>query len=195
MFSKLAVAAAVATPIVAAQLAGLPTCAETPAIAALGGTGCALTNAQCICDDTSFLSSLQPAVAAACSPSDLTSALQFAYTFCAEAGVTLTISSPPASTTAASAPATTTTTPAATTPAVTSTTPAVTTPAITSTLATVVTTLAPVSEFTDGQPQKPTNATTVALPTVTPFKGAADSNKAQGAVMGLLAALGIFVAL
>jgi len=55
--------------------------------------------------------------------------------------------------------------------------------------------MAPVSEFTDGQPQVPTNATTVAAPTVTPFKGAATANNAQGTIAALLAAVGVFVAL
>jgi len=199
MFSKLAFVAAVAAPLIFAQdLSGLPTCAETPAIAALGSTGCSITDIKCICDDTSFLQSLEPAVAAVCSPADLATALQFAVNLCLSAGVTLTISTPAATTltitsTASTVAAVTTTTAVITTPA--STAAVTTAPAVTSTLATVTTAVAPVSEFTDGQPQQPTNATTIALPTVTPFKGAADNNKAQGAIVGLLAAVGVFVAL
>jgi len=196
MFSKIALIAALAAPLIAAQdLSGLPSCAETPAIAALGSTGCSITDIACICKDSAFLTSLEPAVAAACSPADLATALQFAVDLCDSVGVTLTISTPAATSPAATStptPASTTAAPSST-PA--STTPAITSAAATSTLATVTTIVPPVSEFTDGQPQGPTNATTVALPTVTPFKGAADSNKAQGAIVGLLAAVGVFVAL
>jgi len=83
------------------------------------------------------------------------------------------------------------------TPTVTSAvvTTAVVTTLLTTPVASVITTQAPVSQLTDGQPQVPTNATTIAAPTVTPFLGAATANNAQGAIVGLLAAVGIFAAL
>ncbi|MCJ1250250.1 Mucin-13 [Trapelia coarctata] len=193
-YSKIAFLAALAAPLVSAQsLNGLPTCAETAAISALGSTGCGLTDFACICKNSAFLTSLQPQVAAACSPSDLAAALTFAQQLCASVGVTLTISgSSPSAPSTTPAPETTTTTAVV---AATTVTSAVVTTLSTTVPATVITTQAPVSEFTDGQPQVPTNATTIAAPTVTPFKGAATANNAQGAIAALLAAVGVFVAL
>ncbi|MCJ1476011.1 hypothetical protein MMC13_004675 [Lambiella insularis] len=66
---------------------------------------------------------------------------------------------------------------------------------------TVVTSATPssavvVSVISDGQPQVPTNATTLTTPTVTPFKGAAATAQAQFAgVAMLVGAVGAFFAL
>ena len=40
------------------------------AASAIGATGCAVTDAKCVCSNTSFLSTVQTCIATACSPSD-----------------------------------------------------------------------------------------------------------------------------
>ena len=196
---------------------------ETPALTALGSTGCALTNLSCICKDTSFLQSLEPAVQAACSPADLASAfgptppchcareeyanprlpaaLQFAVTLCEGVGVTLTIA-PPSATGAPTSTAPATTAPA-TTVAVTTTAPATTAPAVTtsssssavSSLSTVTT--VPSVTVTPVVSQitdgQPQGPT--ATPTVTPFKGAAAGMANGGMLAGVVAAVGVLAAL
>ncbi|MCJ1396943.1 hypothetical protein MMC11_000135 [Xylographa trunciseda] len=201
-YSKVAFLAALLAPLAAAQnLSGLPSCALTPAISALGSTGCALTDVKCICDNTKFLQSLQTTVEAVCSPADLATALQFAETLCLSAGVTLVISTPaPATTTAA--PATTTSAMMTTTP-VPSTTLTTTVPMTTAMVSSMAMTTSAtpssvviVSVISDGQPQVPTNATVLTTPTIAPFKGAAANNKAQlGGVAMLVGAVGAIFAL
>ncbi|MCJ1292575.1 hypothetical protein MMC34_004126 [Xylographa carneopallida] len=195
-YSKIAFLAALAAPLVAAQdLSGLPSCALTPAINSLSSTGCALTDVACICNDSSFLHSLQTTVEAVCDQADLAKALQFAKTLCLSAGVTLVIPTPSAQgpTTAAAAsttPAPVTTSPVASTtltttvPVVSTVTSAAPTSAITSSA--TPTSVVIVSVISDGQPQVPTNATTLASATITPFKGAAATNKAQFAGVAML---------
>jgi len=205
-YSKIAFLAALFAPLVASQdLSGLPSCALTPAISALGSTGCALTDVKCICDNTKFLQSLQTTVEAVCSAADLATALQFAQTLCLSAGVTLSISTP--------APASTTAAPASTTPAMMTTTPVpsttmTTTVPVVASMTTammsssaMMTSATPssvyiVSIISDGQPQAPTNATIISTPTISPFKGAAANNKAQfGGVAMLVGAVGAVFAL
>ncbi|MCJ1414469.1 hypothetical protein MMC32_000795 [Xylographa parallela] len=210
-YSKIAFIAALAAPLVAAQdLSGLPSCALTPAINSLSSTGCALTDVACICNDKSFLMSLETTVEAVCDQADLTKALQFAQTLCLSAGVTLVIPTPSAQgpTTAAAASSTPvmTTTPMAST-TMTTTVPVVstvTTAMISSSMmsssimvsSAIPSSVVIVSVISDGQPQAPTNATTLASATITPFKGAAANNKAQSAgVAMLVGAVGAIFAL
>lgn len=85
---------ALAASLVSAQLdlSKLPACALTPALAALGSTTCSSeTDFKCICSSSAFIASLEPAVAAACSPADLATAEAFAVQLCAAYGVTLTL--------------------------------------------------------------------------------------------------------
>ncbi|MCJ1318448.1 hypothetical protein MMC15_003776 [Xylographa vitiligo] len=205
-YSKLAFLAALAAPLVAAQdLSGLPSCALTPAINSLSSTGCALTDVACICNDSSFLHSLETTVEAVCDQADLAKALQFAQTLCLSAGVTLVIPTPSAQgpTTAAAA---STTSMMTTTPMVLSTM-TTTIPAVSTMSTTMVSSSAVVSSATpssvvivsvisDGQPQVPTNGTMLPSATISPFKGAAATNKAQFAgVAMLVGAVGAVVAL
>jgi len=205
-YSKIAFLAALAAPLVAAQdLSGLPSCALTPAISALGSTGCALTDVACICKNTGFLTSLESTVEAACDAADLATALQFAKTLCLSAGVTLSIATPSAQAPTTAAPASTTSMMMTTTP-VASTTMTTTVPVVSMTTAmmstsAMMTSATPssvviVSVISDGQPQVPTNASTLTTPTITPFKGAAANNQAQLAgVAMLIGAVGALVAL
>ncbi|MCJ1432441.1 hypothetical protein MMC27_001797 [Xylographa pallens] len=202
-YSKIAFLAALAAPLVAAQdLSGLPSCALTPAINSLSSTGCALTDVACICNDKSFLMSLETTVEAVCDQADLTKALQFAQTLCLSAGVTLVIPTPSAQgpTTAAAASTTSmmTTTPMASTtmtttvPVVSTMTTAMMSSSMMMSSSTVMSSATPssvviVSVISDGQPQAPTNATTLPSATITPFKGAAANNKAQFAGVAMLA--------
>ncbi|MCJ1392700.1 hypothetical protein MMC18_005571 [Xylographa bjoerkii] len=204
-YSKIALLAALAAPLVAAQdLSGLPSCALTPAISALGSTGCALTDVACICKNTGFLTSLETTVEAACDAADLATALQFAKTLCLSAGVTLSIATPSAQAPTTAAPASTT--PVMTTTPMASTTMTTTMPMVSMTTAmmstsAMMTSATPssvviVSVISDGQPQVPTNASTLTTPTITPFKGAAVNNQAQLAgVAMLIGAVGALVAL
>lgn len=192
-YSKIAFLATLLAPLVAAQdLSGLPSCALTPAISALGSTGCALTDVACICKDSSFLMSLETTVEAACDAADLATALQFAKTLCLTADVTLSIPSPSAvgPTTASSSAAPATTTPMMTTTPMASTTMTTTVPVVVPTTTAMMSSSAMMSSATpssvvivsiisDGQPQAPTNGSTLTTPTITPFKGAAATNKAQ----------------
>jgi len=102
------------------DLSSLPTCAVSCAVNAIGSTGCAVTDALCICQATSFLSGVQTCISTACNATDQAATLQFALQFCSSAGVTITLptapgSVPPAGQTSSLSPATTT----ASSPAVT----------------------------------------------------------------------------
>ncbi|KAK5110483.1 hypothetical protein LTR62_005835 [Meristemomyces frigidus] len=123
-FAAATVLAAIATTAVA-QLSNLPTCALSPAIAAIGSSGCATTDIKCICSNTAFISALEPAIAAACSPADQAKALAAAQGLCTQAGVSLAL---PAS---GSAPATSMTSAAMTSSMAASATAASTTTATT----------------------------------------------------------------
>ncbi|KAJ9503777.1 hypothetical protein LTR99_002539 [Exophiala xenobiotica] len=85
----------------AQDLSSLPPCAVTCALNAIGATGCAATDAKCICTATSFLSGVQSCISTACNATDQAATLQFAVTFCGSAGVSITL--PTASATASSA--------------------------------------------------------------------------------------------
>ncbi|KAK7903674.1 hypothetical protein LTR67_001694 [Exophiala xenobiotica] len=85
----------------AQDLSSLPSCAVSCATNAIGSTGCALTDAHCICTASTFLSGVESCISTACSPADQQATLQFAVSFCGSAGVTITL--PTASATASSA--------------------------------------------------------------------------------------------
>jgi len=97
----------------AQSLAGLPSCAISCATNAIGATGCAVTDAHCICTASSFLSGVATCIQGACSPADQQATLQFAQSFCGNAGVTITL--PSAAATSAPAGQTMTPSPTATT--------------------------------------------------------------------------------
>jgi hypothetical protein len=78
-----------------AQFGGLPDCAvgfllnsainssiltisfkEKAGLSALGATGCHIQDFQCICDNQTYIDSLEPAFEADCDPPDVTSKLQ-----------------------------------------------------------------------------------------------------------------------
>ncbi|MCJ1480594.1 hypothetical protein MMC06_000749 [Schaereria dolodes] len=183
LFMKFAAVAALAISTASAQdLSGLPACAETPAVSALGSSGCALTDIKCICEDTSFLDNLAPAVEAVCDASDLQKTLVFAQQLCASVGVTLT-----APTSGASSD---TTAPTVTASA------SISASAVSGTTAAAIVTVIP-----DGQPQVPTSgapistgivapttntSSNVTSPSPSPFEGAAASFGAQVLSVGVL---------
>ena len=70
-FKSSILAIALAVTAVSAQLEGLPQCAQAPALASIGDSGCQLTDIACICKNQAFLSGLQTKVATACTnPTD-----------------------------------------------------------------------------------------------------------------------------
>jgi len=98
-FSKLAFVAALAA-VASAQtcsISDLPTCAVTPALQAIGSTGCSATDLACVCKNQAFIASLTPAIKAGCSAADYQKAVTTAACLCAQAGVTLNIPSSSAS--------------------------------------------------------------------------------------------------
>ncbi|OQV07606.1 CFEM domain-containing protein isoform 3 [Cladophialophora immunda] len=80
------------------DLSTLPTCAVSCALNAISSTGCATTDAACICQASSFLSGVYSCISTACNATDIAATLQFAETFCGQAGVSITL--PTASATA-----------------------------------------------------------------------------------------------
>ncbi|PTB36093.1 hypothetical protein M441DRAFT_283243 [Trichoderma asperellum CBS 433.97] len=64
--------------ILAQSLPGLPTCAQTCALDAMAATGCAVTDAKCICADTSFITAITPCILATCNASDQEATFSFA---------------------------------------------------------------------------------------------------------------------
>ncbi|KAL6404499.1 hypothetical protein AUP68_13892 [Ilyonectria robusta] len=82
------VAALVSAPVLAQDLTSLPACAQTCALNAISSTGCAPTDAKCICESTSFLSSVESCISTACNATDQQATLTFAQQFCSSAGVT-----------------------------------------------------------------------------------------------------------
>ncbi|KAH8127469.1 hypothetical protein LI328DRAFT_130418, partial [Trichoderma asperelloides] len=79
----------------AQSLPGLPTCAQMCALEATEATGCAVTDAKCICTGTSFMSVIASCISAACNASDQEATFSFAQQFCASAGVTITFPATP----------------------------------------------------------------------------------------------------
>ena len=103
---KTIIALALAAVASAQDLSKLPPCAAGPALSSIGSSGCAATNAKCICENKAFIASLQPAIAKSCTdPADLQKAIQFAVDFCKAAGVDLQIPGTGAPSSSAPAPA------------------------------------------------------------------------------------------
>ncbi|MCJ1237776.1 hypothetical protein MMC14_005763 [Varicellaria rhodocarpa] len=102
-YSKLTILVALATPLVKSQIASLPACASN--ITAINGAfkpaGCSVTDVRCICSDSSFFTTLEPIVQAACGATDLATTLAFVQNLCQSVGVTLSLgaSIPPTSST------------------------------------------------------------------------------------------------
>ncbi|KIW72544.1 hypothetical protein PV04_00729 [Phialophora macrospora] len=112
------------------DLSSLPSCAVTCALNAIGATGCAATDAACVCSATTFLTSVQSCISTACNATDQAATLAFAQQYCGSAGITITLptasaSAPAAGPTSTSSP----TTAPASTPATTTSSSAVSTPA------------------------------------------------------------------
>ncbi|KAI9741155.1 MAG: hypothetical protein M1834_002868 [Cirrosporium novae-zelandiae] len=100
-FSKIAILAVLATPFAAAlSLSSLPTCALKAALVSIDDTGCSLVDTECICESTTWMSSLVTSVKAACTTAELEETIEFAEAYCLTAGVTLDISAIEASATA-----------------------------------------------------------------------------------------------
>ncbi|KAK5084473.1 hypothetical protein LTR05_005549 [Lithohypha guttulata] len=86
-FSVLATLGALA---LAQDLAGLPTCAQTAALNGATGSGCSLTDAQCLCTNTGFITSLRGAIASSCtSVADQQAACAWGNSACSQYGVTI----------------------------------------------------------------------------------------------------------
>ncbi|KIX07134.1 uncharacterized protein Z518_05111 [Rhinocladiella mackenziei CBS 650.93] len=75
------------------DLSSLPQCAQTCALSAISSTGCAVTDAHCICSASTFLSSVASCISTACSPADQQATLTFAQQYCLSGGVTITLPS------------------------------------------------------------------------------------------------------
>ncbi|EMC92772.1 hypothetical protein BAUCODRAFT_159522 [Baudoinia panamericana UAMH 10762] len=65
--------------------AALPACAEPALLAAIQASGCAASDAQCICFKPTVISSLTAAIQSACSPADQAAVVAFASTYCGTA--------------------------------------------------------------------------------------------------------------
>ena len=61
---------------------GIPACAEPALRAAIEGSGCTPTDAQCICSDPTVIPSLASAVSQGCSPADQAAIEVFGQTYC-----------------------------------------------------------------------------------------------------------------
>ncbi|KAK0516450.1 hypothetical protein JMJ35_001053 [Cladonia borealis] len=77
--------------IKAQDLSGLPTCAQASAISSFTSTGCQITDLTCICDDSTFIESLAPAIEKDCSPADIQEVSTFAMQLCDSVSVTLSL--------------------------------------------------------------------------------------------------------
>ncbi|KAH0844084.1 CFEM domain containing protein [Fonsecaea pedrosoi] len=81
------------------DLSSLPACAVTCAVNAISSTGCAATDAACVCQASSFLTGVYTCISGSCSADDIAATLQFAQQYCGSAGISITL--PTASATAA----------------------------------------------------------------------------------------------
>ena len=70
-------------PIAKAQeLTGLPACAKPALLAAFQAPGCKATDANCLCSNPNFLTSLQSYIKGACSAADQAAVIAFGQTYC-----------------------------------------------------------------------------------------------------------------
>lgn len=194
---KIALLAVAASLVRAQDLSQIPSCALGPAVAALGSTGCSETDFKCICSASSFITSLTPAVTAACDASDLAKAEAFAVSLCASVGITLnlggstTSAAPPASVTYSSSPAPASSSPASSYPAAQTTAAGVSTVYVTVPCSTSVYSSA---AATTPVATKSSNVTVTAVKSSTPsvFTGAAAAGYVSSVTLfgGVAAVLG-----
>ncbi|KAH8759588.1 hypothetical protein BGZ57DRAFT_615147 [Hyaloscypha finlandica] len=85
----LALLAAAATSVLAQDLSGLPTCAQTCFTDNFANSACAVTDIACLCADTTFFNDVEICVLTACSTDDAIATLTWATTECDAAGVPL----------------------------------------------------------------------------------------------------------
>ncbi|OCT49115.1 hypothetical protein CLCR_05087 [Cladophialophora carrionii] len=72
-------------PADTSALAGLPACAQDAANSALGSSGCAANDKDCICSSQPFIAAITTAVTQTCTAQDVQAALIFAQTYCGAA--------------------------------------------------------------------------------------------------------------
>ncbi|SPJ84644.1 uncharacterized protein FTOL_10906 [Fusarium torulosum] len=99
------VAALISAPALGQDLGGLPACAQSCALNAIGGSGCAATDVVCICTSQTFISVYSSCVSTSCNATDAAAATEFGNQFCASASSTVSptttrLSEQPSSTTA-----------------------------------------------------------------------------------------------
>ncbi|KAJ9640630.1 uncharacterized protein PV06_02370 [Exophiala oligosperma] len=79
----LATKLALAIPQVdSSQLSGLPPCARDAAAAALGSSGCSLSDTTCICNSKAFQEAITTTILQSCSTGDVQAAVAFGQTIC-----------------------------------------------------------------------------------------------------------------
>ncbi|KAI4124495.1 MAG: hypothetical protein LQ347_005716 [Umbilicaria vellea] len=215
-YSTLAALAVLAAPFAGAQsLSSLPTCAQAPAEAGIGATGCTLTDFKCLCSAQAFISSLTTQIQTACSPADQAATLAFAQQLCGSVGIT--IPTPPMASSMAMGSSMAASMAASSVAAAPASSMAMSTPSSLAALTTVApiatqlsdgqpgvaTSAAVVTQIGDGQIQAPTsgaplataNATVVASPSPSAFVGAAAGLTAQSAALVLVGAVAVVFAL
>ncbi|KIW18520.1 hypothetical protein PV08_02808 [Exophiala spinifera] len=67
------------------QLSALPPCARDAAAAALGSSGCALSDTTCICNSKAFQDAITTTILQSCSAGDVQAAVAFGQTICGNA--------------------------------------------------------------------------------------------------------------
>jgi hypothetical protein len=70
-----------------AQLDKIPQCALGCAISSIGTSGCAQTDIHCICQASSFLTSILTCIKGACSEADVEQTLEAANALCEQASL------------------------------------------------------------------------------------------------------------
>ncbi|KAH6870978.1 hypothetical protein B0T10DRAFT_553527 [Thelonectria olida] len=81
--------ALISASTLAQDLSGLPACAQTCALDAIGASGCAVTDVVCICLSDIFISAYSSCVATSCNATDAAAATSFGVQYCASGGVTI----------------------------------------------------------------------------------------------------------
>ncbi|MCJ1465611.1 hypothetical protein MMC07_004230 [Pseudocyphellaria aurata] len=85
----ISVAAAAIRIVNAQDLSALPACARNAASAGFAQTGCGLSDIKCICNASSFLTSVQSLIVQQCNAPDQQATIAFAVELCQNAGVVL----------------------------------------------------------------------------------------------------------
>jgi uncharacterized membrane protein len=92
---------AVAAVASAQSIADIPACAQTCLLPALQATGCDLTDFNCSCSNTKFVTDSTACIQKSCSASDIEKAAKATYELCKSAGVIIPTQGPAAPTTTA----------------------------------------------------------------------------------------------